>query len=98
MSATVDAAGGMRHLRVLGSEAATVMRLLLAMPLRPLLAGSNVRHATAQPPVVFVHGLLGDPTNFLSLRRFLARRGICRFASFSYLPRLDYPRRAPRAR
>jgi pimeloyl-ACP methyl ester carboxylesterase len=96
MFATVDGAGGMRHLRVLGSEAATVMRLLLAMPLRPLLAGSNVGHATAQPPVVFVHGLLGDPTNFLSLRRFLARRGICRFASFSYLPRLDYPRLAPR--
>jgi pimeloyl-ACP methyl ester carboxylesterase len=96
MSATVDAAGSMRHLRVLGGEAATLVRLLLAMSLRPILTRSSVRHPTAQPPVVFVHGLLGDPTNFLALRRFLARRGIRRFASFSYLPRLDYPRLAPR--
>jgi pimeloyl-ACP methyl ester carboxylesterase len=96
MSATADTAGSMRHLRVLGGEAVTLMRLLLAMSLRPLLTRSSVRHSTAQPPVVFVHGLLGDPTNFLALRRFLARRGIRRFASFSYLPRLDYPRLAPR--
>ena len=45
-------------------------------------------------PVVLVHGLFGDPTNFLGLRRFLERRGIRRFASFAYLPRIDYPRLA----
>src|SRR4029450_10136228 len=43
-------------------------------------------------PVVLVHGLLGDPTNFLLLRGQLAAHGIRNFASFSYPPRLDYQR------
>ena len=95
MSSTMDA-DRVRRLRVLGAEATTAMRLLLALPLRPLLAHSIVPHRSDQPPVVLVHGLLGDPTNFLALRRFLACRGILRFASFSYLPRVDYPRLVPR--
>lgn len=51
------------------------------------------RHRT---PVVFVHGLFGHATNFSDLRGHLATRGIGRFASFSYLPRLDFARLAPR--
>jgi pimeloyl-ACP methyl ester carboxylesterase len=47
-------------------------------------------------PVVFVHGLFGHATNFHVLRRHLAARGIGRFASYSYLPRLDFARLAPR--
>jgi len=43
-----------------------------------------------------VHGFLGDPTNFLLLRSYLAARGIHNFASFAYPPRLDYQRLAPR--
>ena len=95
VSSTMDA-GRVRRLRMLGAEATTVMRLLLALPLRPLLGHSVVPRRCAQPPLVLVHGLLGDPTNFLALRRCLSRRGIQRFASFSYLPRVDYPRLAPR--
>lgn len=45
-------------------------------------------------PVVFVHGLLGHPTNFLALRRALAPLGVANFASFGYGPRLDYQRLA----
>jgi pimeloyl-ACP methyl ester carboxylesterase len=41
-------------------------------------------------PIVLVHGILGDPTNFVALRRHLARHGIRRFSSFAYRPRLDY--------
>src|SRR5262249_55291911 len=47
-------------------------------------------------PVVFVHGLLGAPTNFLALRSTLAAHGIQNFASFSYGPRIDHQRLAPR--
>jgi pimeloyl-ACP methyl ester carboxylesterase len=45
---------------------------------------------------VFVHGLLGDATNFSPLRRHLARHGVRRFSSFGYRPRLDYQRLATR--
>jgi pimeloyl-ACP methyl ester carboxylesterase len=47
-------------------------------------------------PVVFVHGLFGHATNFHALRRHLAARGIGRFASYSYVLRLDVARLAPR--
>jgi pimeloyl-ACP methyl ester carboxylesterase len=53
--------------------------------------------ASPQPtPVIFVHGLLGDPTNFLRLRRHLAAHGMRNFAAFAYAPRLDYQRLACR--
>jgi pimeloyl-ACP methyl ester carboxylesterase len=45
---------------------------------------------------VLVHGFLGDPTNFLVLRRYLALRGVRNFTAFSYGPSLDYPRLASR--
>jgi len=87
---------GLAGLRVLGSELSALVRVVGALPWRSLTEdtlGDGDRHAV---PVVLVHGLLGDPTNFTSLRRYLARRGIRRFSSFAYLPRLDYPRLASR--
>jgi len=39
---------------------------------------------------------VSSPHGSASSSRFLARRGIRRLPSFSYLPRLDYPRLAPR--
>jgi len=47
-------------------------------------------------PVVLVHGLLGNPTNFLAIRTFLARRGIRNFASFWYRPQINHQRLALR--
>ena len=41
-------------------------------------------------PIVLVHGLLGHPSNFRFLRRFLAARGFRNFATFSYVPRVDH--------
>jgi alpha-beta hydrolase superfamily lysophospholipase len=46
-------------------------------------------------PVVLVHGLLGSRSNFRPLRFTLSTRGIRRFASFVYRPRIDYQRMAP---
>ena len=41
-------------------------------------------------PVVLVHGLLGNRVHFRSLRKSLEERGIGRFATFCYRPRIDY--------
>ncbi len=81
-------------LRTVASEAAAFARLALTMPLRSL-AASTLHDVGSHPvPVVLVHGIFGDATNFVPLRRHLARHGIRRFSSFAYLPRLDYPRLA----
>jgi len=88
--------GGLGNPRVLRSELSALVRVVGALPWRWFTEdtlGDGDGHAV---PVVLVHGLLGDPTNFTSLRRYLARRGIRRFSSFAYLPRLDYPRLAGR--
>lgn len=47
-------------------------------------------------PVVFVHGLLGGRANFRTLRAHLSERGFHDFTTFSYGPRVDYQRLAPR--
>jgi pimeloyl-ACP methyl ester carboxylesterase len=47
-------------------------------------------------PVVLIHGLFGSASNFLSLRRVLAARGVSNVHSFSYLPGIDVPRVARR--
>ncbi len=84
-------------LRTVGGELSALGTLALSMPLRLVLTGGHFDPAAPHPtPVVFVHGLLGDPTNFLALQTFLACRGVRNFASFSYLPRLDYQRLASR--
>src|SRR2546425_12973736 len=87
----------MASLRTLTSELSALGALAISMPLRLVLRSERFDPAAPHPtPVVFVHGFLGDPTNFLVLRRFLATRGVRNFASFSYPPRLDYQRLAPR--
>ena len=47
-------------------------------------------------PVVLIHGLFGSASNFLSLRRVLAARGVSNVHSFSYLPGIDVSRVAHR--
>ena len=87
----------MRRWRTLRGELSALGTLALSMPLGRLLPRERFDPAAPHPtPVVFVHGFLGDPSNFLVLRRFLSRRGLRSFASFSYSPRLDYQRLAPR--
>jgi len=81
--------------QTVGSELAALGTAALAAPLRWLVVDpefdATARHPT---PVVFVHGFLGDPTNFLALRTHLGARGVRNCASFSYRPRLDYQRLA----
>jgi pimeloyl-ACP methyl ester carboxylesterase len=73
-------------------ELAALAQMACAFPLRGLGA-HTLSDVDAHPvPVVLVHGILGDPTNFFVLRRHLARHGIRRFSSFAYRPRLDYQR------
>jgi pimeloyl-ACP methyl ester carboxylesterase len=82
-----------------GTELAALGRIALSMALRPLLpAESREEGLPGSRPVVLIHGLLGDPTNFLALRNHLVARGAAHFASFSYLPRLDFQRLAPELR
>jgi pimeloyl-ACP methyl ester carboxylesterase len=86
---------GPRAWHTVGREMAALGTAALSMPLRWVLPDERFDPSAPHPtPVVFAHGLLGDPTNFLVLRRFLAARGIRNFASFSYSPRLDYHRLA----
>src|SRR2546426_7293377 len=86
---------GARGWQAVGREMAALGTAALSMPLRLLLPEERFDPSVPHPtPVVFVHGFLGDPTNFLGLRRFLATRGVRNFASFSYSPRLDYHRLA----
>ena len=81
--------------RTVATELSALGRLVLSMPLRPWLArdGFDVR-APHPTPVILVHGLLGDPTNFLALRKALFDSGVRNVFSFSYWPRLDYQRLA----
>jgi pimeloyl-ACP methyl ester carboxylesterase len=73
-------------------ELAAFAQMACAFPLRGLGAHTLGDVDDHPVPVVLVHGILGDPTNFWALRRHLARNGIRRFASFAYRPRLDYQR------
>ena len=83
-------------LRRIGAEAQALAATALAMPLRPLAAQVSFDPSAPHPvPVVFVHGFLGDPSNFVVLRRFLHRQGIWNSATFAYGPRIDYQRLVP---
>jgi pimeloyl-ACP methyl ester carboxylesterase len=75
--------------RMIGGEIAALGTVALSMPFRWLALDEHLDRAGSgePPPVVFVHGLLGDPTNFIVLRGALGGRS---FASFSYSPRLHY--------
>ena len=87
----------MVSLRMVGTEVSALGAAALSMPLRFVVERDCFDPGAPHPtPVVLVHGLFGDPTNFLLLRRYLAARGIGNFAAFSYPPRFDYQRLAPR--
>jgi len=85
----------MINLRVVGTEVSALGAAALSMPLRFVVEHENFDPASPHPtPLVLVHGFLGDPTNFLLLRRYLAAGGVRKFTSFSYAPRFDYQRLA----
>jgi len=88
--------GGLGNLRVLGSELSALLRVVGALPWRSLADDTLDDGDGHAVPVVLVHGIFGDPTNFGSLRRYLSPHGIRRFSSFAYWPRLDYQRLAGR--
>jgi len=85
----------MASLRTVGTEALALGTVVASIPLRFLMPDDRFDPDAHHPtPVVLVHGLFGDPTNFLFLQRHLSARGIANFASFSYGPRFDYQRLA----
>ena len=87
----------MISLRMVGTEVSALSAAALSMPLRLVTSRERFDPESPHPtPVVLVHGFLGDPTNFLVLRSYLAGSGIRNFASFAYPPRIDYQRLAVR--
>jgi pimeloyl-ACP methyl ester carboxylesterase len=85
----------MISLRTVGTEVSALGAVALSFPLRLVLRHERLEPTDADTaPVVFVHGFLGDPTNFLVLRIYLGLRGVRSFASFAYGPRFDYQRLA----
>jgi pimeloyl-ACP methyl ester carboxylesterase len=87
----------MISLRLVGTEVSALSAAALSVPLRLVFRHERFEPDVPHPtPVVLVHGFLGDPTNFLLVRSYLAARGMQNFASFSYGPRLDYQRLARR--
>jgi len=85
----------MISLRMVGTEVSALGAAALSMPLRLVLPRDRFDPSAPHPtPVILVHGFLGDPTNFLLLRGYLAALGVRNFATFSYPPRLDYQRLA----
>jgi len=87
----------MVNVRVVRTEIAAIGHAAAWLPWRFLDGRQgfdpNAPHPT---PVVFVHGFLGDRTNFRGLSRALDRRGIANTAYFEYGPRIDWPRLATR--
>src|SRR5262245_17277471 len=77
-------------------ELSALGALAASMPLGLLVRDSFDAAAPLPARVVPVPGLGRAPSNFVCLRSFLASRGVRTFASFSYLPRVDYQRLVPR--
>src|SRR2546422_432333 len=68
---------GMISLRMVGTEVSALGAAALSIPLRFVVERDRFDPSSPYPtPVVLVHGLFGDPTNFLLLRRYLATRGM----------------------
>jgi pimeloyl-ACP methyl ester carboxylesterase len=85
----------MMSLTTAGTELRALATAALSMPLRLVRPAARFEPDAAHPtPVVFVHGFLGDRTNFLALGQSLEERGIRNFTSFAYTPRFDYQRLA----
>ncbi len=87
----------MVSLRVLGFELAAIGKAAVWLSSRLGEARGGFDPTVAHPtPVVFVHGLFGDRTNFRGIRRGLDARGASNVAFFEYGPRIDWPRIATR--
>jgi pimeloyl-ACP methyl ester carboxylesterase len=86
----------MTRFETVRTELAALLQSSLAMPFTRRLAaeslGVDCLHGT---PVVLIHGLFGSATNFFALRQQLETRGVGRFTSFTYGPRIDYQVLAP---
>src|SRR5436190_16302579 len=90
--------------RALGEGGFHSAASLLLSPLSALTPEDEVWVSSADfdakaphpPPVVLVHGFLGNPGHFRFLRRFLVARGFHNFATFSYAPRVDHQELARR--
>ncbi len=87
----------MVSVRVLGFELAAIGKTAAWLPGRfgdlARRFDASVPHPT---PVVFVHGLFGDRSNFRDIRRALDARGASNATYFEYAPRIDWPRLASR--
>jgi pimeloyl-ACP methyl ester carboxylesterase len=82
--------------RAVAGELSALGALALSVPVDVLRPHEPFDPTAPHPtPVVFVHGLLGNRSNFAVLRSFLARRGVRNFTNFSYAPRIDFQRLAP---
>ena len=87
----------MVSVRVLGSEVAAIGKAAVWLTNRFGDASITFDRTAPQPtPLVFVHGFLGDRTNFHGIRASLLKRGVTNVAHFEYAPRLDWPRLATR--
>jgi pimeloyl-ACP methyl ester carboxylesterase len=78
--------------RSAAGELVALAHMVSSFPLRTFAADTLTLVDAHPVPVVLVHGILGDRTNFAALRRHLANEGIRRFSCFAYRPRLDYQR------
>jgi pimeloyl-ACP methyl ester carboxylesterase len=77
--------------RTAGLELRALVTAAVSMPLRLVLPTVHLEANAPHPtPVLFVHGLLGDPTNFVGLARHLGDHGVRSVAHFAYRPRFDY--------
>jgi pimeloyl-ACP methyl ester carboxylesterase len=84
-------------LKAVGAELAALAGVAASLPLGLLGSRNGFDPRAPHPtPVILVHGLLGHPTNFHTLRSALSEAGVRNFWSFSYAPRIDYQRLAPR--
>ena len=79
-----------RTMQAVTAELIAAGTVALCLPLRPLFACDQLEMDADGTPVLLVHGLFGDPSNFIPLRRTLVARGVRSFVSESYLPRVDY--------
>jgi pimeloyl-ACP methyl ester carboxylesterase len=86
----------MFSLRAIRLEVSAIAASALATPFGRLTCCDTLDASPAESvPVILVHGFLGSRGNFRPLRFTLGTRGIRRFASFAYRPRIDYQRMAP---
>ena len=78
------------------AELSALASTIAALPLRSYLEDNRFDPDAEHPtPVMLVHGLCGDRTNFHALRDYLVPRGVRNLAAFSYAPSIDYQRLAP---